>query len=101
LRKPAKPLVPSDPTLVFFDKYDVMAVKAQATGTANPEQQRRFFDLVVYKLSDIRSQSFRRGGVEAARDTDFAEGRKFVGRQVAGLLNMSPSDLDKSGKPNG
>lgn len=101
MRKPAKPLVPSDPTLVFFDKYDVMAAKAVATGTANPEQQKRFFDLVVYKLSDIRRPSFRPGGSDAARATDYAEGRRSVGIHVAGMINMTSRDIEKLETPNG
>lgn len=92
---------PGDPLIVAFDKHDVYAVQALRDGKANEAQQKRVIDLIIRELAKTYDQSFRPGGLEADRDTAFAEGRRFVGLKLVLMVNMTSAAAENLGKPNG
>lgn len=75
---------------------DVTAMQALANGTANPEQQLRALRWIIEVASGRDEMSYRPGGEDGRRDTDFAEGRRFVGNQVVKLLKLSTADLARN-----
>lgn len=75
----------------LYDMADVSAIKAVAAGTATPEQQVRAMQYIRIVLCAENDMSYR-SGEDGRRDTDFAEGARFVGIQLARLIN-SPADV--------
>lgn len=71
---------------VPYETADVYAIKAVAMGNANEEQQRRAMGWIVNKASALHELSYR-PGVTGDRDTAFAEGRRFVGAQIAKMIS--------------
>lgn len=69
-----------------YDRATVYAVRALHQGTANESQQKLVFEWIVHELARISDVSFREGGPEGDRMTAFAEGRRFVGLQMAKML---------------
>lgn len=74
-------------------KHEGAALQALDRGEATPEQQLCAMDYILYTLSDRNGMSYRPGGVEGARDSDFAEGRRFVGNQIVNILKTSLSKM--------
>lgn len=76
-----------------FDIPDVHAIKALAEYRATPDQQALFIAW-FNRATGVNQNPYRAGGPEAARDTDVAIGRKFVGDWfygvVAAKLNQEP-----------
>lgn len=67
----------------------VIAIRALATGTANSAHQALVWRYLMYvtKASDeFQDLSFRPGGEEGRRATDFADGSRFVGMMIRKLL---------------
>lgn len=90
-RDKKKPLVPRHPWQpADYEIEDAGAVQALARGEAAPHQQRRVLDFVINTLSGYYDISFR---PESARDTDFAEGKRFVGAQLVKLTKLRLSAL--------
>ncbi len=73
-------------------KAEVAALQALRRGEATPDQQLRALECVIGKISDRNGMSFR-PGVDGARDTAFAEGRRFVGNQIVRLTKLSLSKI--------
>ncbi len=88
----AKPWQP-----VEYDEADHRAVIAISQGVAAADQQRRAYEWIVF-ASGFEDMSFRPGGLEGQRETDFAEGRKFVGRQIVKLVQLNPDVHKKEGQ---
>ncbi len=78
-------------------KHEGAALQALDRGEATPEQQLCAMDYILYTISDRNGMSYRPGGVEGARDSDFAEGRRFVGNTIVNILKTSLSEM--KGKP--
>lgn len=57
-------------------------------GDCPPHLQQRAINFIMFDLCGIRDLSYRPGGEEGRRDTDFAEGKRFVGLQIGFLLKM-------------
>lgn len=74
------------------DKADISAVKALASGTASSEQQVRAIKWIVENACMYYDLSFCPGSEDGRRDTDFAEGRRFVGAEI---VKMTKLDLAK------
>jgi len=74
-------------------KADISAVKALSNGTANSEQQVRALKWIVENASMYYDLSFSPGGDDGRRDTDFAEGRRYVGGQIVKLTKLDLSKL--------
>lgn len=97
-RAPAKPLRqalldnapwrPVEPEIA-----DVAALKALQRGEATPEQQRLALDWFINKACRLYDEPYRPGGEDSRRDTDFALGRAFPGRQMVKMLNLNIKNL--------
>lgn len=71
-----------------YDLPDIAAVKAVAAGEATPDQQRRALDWIIKTAAATYDEPFRSDADGGERETNFALGRAFVGRQVVKLINM-------------
>lgn len=78
---------------VKYTKADVAALQAMRRKEATPDQQGRAIEYILETICDRNGMSYRPGGVEGARDTDFAEGRRFVGNQIVKLTNLPLSKI--------
>lgn len=74
-----------------WELADASALQALQAGTANKDQQVRALKWVVENAAGCYQMSFQAGGEEGRRDTDFAEGRRFVGTQVVKMLKLNLS----------
>lgn len=77
-----------------FEAADQLSLQRLAAGEANPIEQKRALAWIM-KCSGYLDEPFRPGGEDGRRDTDYALGRAYVGRQIAKLLNV------KYRKPDG
>jgi hypothetical protein len=77
-----------------YDEHIVMAMRAFASGTANDGQQKIVWDWLQYATGTGQwaDMTFRPGGVDAERESAFAEGKRFVGLQILKLLH--PATLE-------
>lgn len=66
---------------------DATAMQALQAGTATAEQQKRALRWIVHGAAATYDISFRPGAEDGRRNTDFAEGRRWVGLQIVKLLN--------------
>jgi hypothetical protein len=69
-----------------YEEADATALKALQFGEANPDQQKRALKWIIENAANTYDLSFRPGGEEGRRNTDFAEGRRFVGLEIVKLL---------------
>jgi len=76
----------------LYDMADVSAIKAVAAGTANAEQQIRAMQYIRHVLCAENDMTYRTGD-NGRRDSDFAEGARFVAIQLARIINSSSADL--------
>ncbi len=88
LHKP-EPWKPAD-----YDLADHLAIIALAGGRATAEQQRLAWTWILF-AAGIGDKSFRPGGPAGQRDTDFAEGKKWVGEQMLKLAGANPAIHDE------
>lgn len=72
---------------------DVYAIQALTQGIANPSQQKRALIWIVEKCAGVYDMTFRPGGDEGRRDSDFAEGKRFVGNQIVKLTKLKIGQL--------
>lgn len=78
-----RPIPPSKPwDLPEISEPELLAIKQVSEGLAGPMQQKIALATIVKKIAGIYDMSFRPGGLEGARETDFAEGRRFVGTRI-------------------
>jgi hypothetical protein len=96
LRLPPAPPGPEKPWHSYrFEIADASAVQAMCRGEATAEQQLRVLDLVISKLGGNYDLSFRPGGRGGARETDFAEGKRFVALQLVTMTKVNIGELEK------
>ena len=74
-----------------WELADASAIQALARGDANKDQQTRALRWLIEAACATYDLSFRPG--DTSRETDFAEGRRFVGLQVVKLLKINLSEL--------
>lgn len=69
----------------------MFALKALAVGSASEGQQKRALNWILNVACGIGDTTFY---PDSQRDSDFASGKRFVGLEIAALLNMKnpPSD---------
>ena len=77
---------------VKYEPADVTAIQKCLDGTALPHEMQRAFKWVIEFAAGTYDQSYR-PGVEGQRDTDFAEGRRFVGNSIIKLSRLNASRL--------
>lgn len=87
---PGTPWLPLSPS-----KADAAALRALFQATADSEQQRRAMQYILEIICDRDGMSFR-SGPDGVRETDFAEGRRWVGNQIVRLSKLLPQP---EGKP--
>ena len=78
----AMPFIP--PT--YTDQIAI-AIQMLAEGKANEGQQRMALDWIVNVLCGTYDLSYR-PGVDGVRNTDFAEGKRFVGLQIIKMTKI-------------
>jgi hypothetical protein len=85
-----------------WDIADASAIQALARGEADSHQQKRAMDFIITKLCATYDLSFRPGGEDGRRATDFAEGRRMVGTQIVKHIHLNLSKLReaKGGAPD-
>jgi hypothetical protein len=71
----------------------VYAIKALPEGKATPDQQSALLRWLLYEATKYYDMSYRPGGEEGKRDSDFAEGKRFVGFQILTALNLPPEAI--------
>lgn len=69
---------------------DVEAIQAVHAGTATAYQQRRALEWIIDHAAETYGEPFRSDADGGERDTSYALGRAFVGRQVVKLIKLSP-----------
>lgn len=69
-----------------YELADVSAIQALGAGTADKHQQVRALRWIIELAAGTYDMSYRPGGDDGRRDTDFAEGKRYVGNQVVKLL---------------
>ena len=67
---------------------DAGAIQAMARGTATGEQQKRALAWIIERAAATYETSYRKGGPEGDRETVFAEGRRFVGNLIVGVVKL-------------
>ena len=80
-----------------WELADAGALQALMRGDASKDQQMRALKWVIETAAGAYDMSFRPG--DSSRETDFAEGRRFVGLQIVKLVKMNLSELRR--KENG
>lgn len=88
------PIQPWDPAKL--DEDEIRAIKALAKGVANDAQQKRALDIIIAKMARTYDLSFRPGD---GRHTDFSEGKRFVGLQLVGVINMVMPEKPDPARP--
>lgn len=73
---------------------DAAAIKALQSGTATADQQQRALKWIIEEACRTYDLSFR---PQSSRETDFAEGRRFVGLEIVKLLNI-PAEAYRRGR---
>ena len=66
------------------------AFQALLIGEADPEQQKRALSWIIEELCKTYDMSYR---PDSQRDTDFAEGKRFVGSQIVKMTKLNVSKL--------
>lgn len=88
-KQPPEPWLP-----VAYTAREAYAIQALAKGEATKEQQQLAYNWILYSAADVNQLSYR-PGADGARDTAFAEGRRFVGLQLEKLNILSAEYLGK------
>ncbi|MBZ9807691.1 hypothetical protein [Mesorhizobium sp. ESP-6-2] len=65
-----------------YDKDILMAIRAVIAGKANEGQQQMAMDWIIHQVCNYYDLSYRSGGEDGRRATDFHEGRRFAGAQI-------------------
>lgn len=71
-----------------WENHEATAIQALFSGNANPDQQRTAVKWILDGACNLYDLSFRPGEA-GRRDTDFAEGRRFVGQQMVKLSKLN------------
>lgn len=64
-------------------------------GDADKGKQQRALKFIIENICGTHDVSYRPGGEDGRRDTDFAEGRRFPGLQIVKFLKLNLSVLRK------
>lgn len=93
--RPWRPIEVNDTTIVGpgqLNRADVYAIKQLAAGEATPEQQKRALEAIIGRVACADELSFRADDHGGTRESDFSEGKRFVGLQLRKLINV-PLDI--------
>ena len=76
----------------LLNKADVLALTMCAQGEAPPEQQKRAIEAIIGRVACADELSFRADDHGGTRETDFSEGKRYVGLQLRKLIS-TPLDI--------
>lgn len=76
-----------------YEIHHVVSIQAVANGTATAEQQKEAMRFIIEDVAASYNMSYCPGGEDGRRDSDFAEGRRFVGSQLVKLIKLNVSLL--------
>ena len=79
-----------------FKLADVASIQALMIGKADAEQQKRALRYIVETLAGTYDPSYRPGADEGRRETDFAEGRRFVGLRIVAMTRADMAKLRRT-----
>ncbi len=68
---------------------DIRAIQDLERGKANEDQQKRALAYIINNLSATYFPSYRNN----QRDSDFMEGRRFVGLELVTMLKLNASEM--------
>lgn len=71
-----------------WDGPIVAAIKALGKGTARPDQQIAAIQYIIETMSGAYNLSFRPDILGGSRETDFSEGRRYVGLQLRRVITL-------------
>ncbi len=77
---------------VEYGLREAAAIQALYKGEATPEQQKQALDWIIQEVCRRDDQSYRSN---SQRDTDFAEGKRFVGNTLVKLIKINTANLRK------
>lgn len=100
--RPWRPVEVNNTTVVgpgLLNRADVAAIKATHAGEATPEQQRRAIEAIIGRVACADEISFRADDHGGTRETDFSEGKRYVGLQLRKLITTSLDILTGDDKP--
>lgn len=80
-----------------LNRAQANAIKAWAECKATPHQQKLVLEYVLHELSAVDGLSFRPDDRGGERETNFAEGRRFVGLQIRRIVLQPMADLVPKG----
>jgi hypothetical protein len=69
-----------------WEQADAYALQALARGECPPHLQQRALKFVIERLAGTYDLTYH---PESTRDSDFAQGKRFVGLQIVKLLNLN------------
>lgn len=75
-----------------YDKQVVIAFQMVHEGKGSPGQQQMVIDYVINEICRTYDMSYF---PDNQRDTDFAEGKRFVGNEVIKLLKLKVGRLEE------
>lgn len=84
-KKVTAPWMPTE-----YELADLKAVQSVILGEANAEQQQRAMKWIIEKVCGTYDMSYH---PNSARDSDFAEGKRFVGLQIVKALRVNTAVL--------
>lgn len=71
----------------------VYALKALQTGDATKDQQQIALDFLIKNLCGTYEMTYM---PDSQRDSDFAEGKRWVGNQMIKLLKLTGEEIDSA-----
>jgi hypothetical protein len=78
---------------VHYELADADALQALMRGDADAGKQQRALNFIINNIAAAYDEPYRPGAEEGSRDTTFALGRAYVGRQIVKLLKLNLSAL--------
>jgi hypothetical protein len=78
---------------VPYELADADALQALMRGDADKGKQMRALNFIINTIAGTYDEPYRPGAEEGSRDTTFALGRAYVGRQIVKLLKLNLSAL--------
>ena len=77
-----------------FSIADVCAIQALWNGTATKDQQLRAMEWIL----NVAAKTYDQQYFDSPRDTDFALGKAYVGKQILLLSKLDTGELEKIAK---
>lgn len=76
-----------------YDEFITASIRSLFAGKATEHQQKQAIEWILWELCGVRDLSFR---PDSVRDTDFAEGKRFVGLQLVKISKIPPGAVAKA-----